>query len=192
MLTPFDQGYFKEEELKSMGFKAVGENVAIAKNCTIIGLQNISIGSNVRIDSNVSIAAHKGGLDIGSYVHIGGACHLSCAGTVSLADFSGLSQGVRIYSSTDDYSGQFLTNPMVPTKYLNVEIAPVTIGKHVVVGSGSVVLPGVYIGEGSSVGALSLVTKNLGEWGVYFGAPVKLIKFRSKQLLDLEKEFSSE
>jgi galactoside O-acetyltransferase len=57
----------------------------------------------------------------------------------------------------------------------------------VLIGSGSVVLPGVTIGEGSAVGALSLVSMSLDEWGVYFGSPAKRIKARSKNLLEMEK-----
>ena len=75
----------------------------------------------------------------------------------------------------------------MPKKYLNGTIEPVFIGRHVIIGSGSVVLPGVKIGNGSSVGALSLVTKSLEEWGVYSGAPVKRIKARKKNLLEKEK-----
>jgi acetyltransferase-like isoleucine patch superfamily enzyme len=109
-----------------------------------------------------------------------------------LKDFSGLSQGVRIYSGTDDYTGKSLTNPTVPHKYLKVKIAPVILGKHVIVGSGSVILPGLTIGDGSSVGALSLVTKSLDEWGVYFGSPAKKLKARSKDMLKLENELMLE
>lgn len=109
-----------------------------------------------------------------------------------MKDFSGLSQGVRIYSGTDDYTGKSLTNPTVPNKYLKIKIAPVLLGKHVIVGSSSVILPGVTIGDGSSVGALSLVTKSLDEWGVYFGAPAKKLKVRSKDMLKLEEEFMLE
>ena len=185
--SPFNRGYYTSEQLRKMQFKYVGENVQIAKNSTIIGLENISLGDNIRIDGNVTLACACGYLKIGSYVHIGGGCHITCTGGVELSDFSGLSQGVRIYSGTDDYSGNSLTNPTVPKKYLNGTIEPVFIGRHVIIGSGSVVLPGVKIGNGSSVGALSLVTKSLEEWGVYSGAPVKRIKARKKNLLEKEK-----
>ena len=75
----------------------------------------------------------------------------------------------------------------VETEFLNVNIKPVSIGRHVIIGSGSVILPGVRIGEGSSVGPLSLVTKSLDEWGVYLGVPAKKIKRRKKDLLEQEK-----
>lgn len=185
--NPFNQGYHSTEQLREMGFKYVGDNVQIATNCTIIGLENISLGDNIRIDGGVTLACASGYLKIGSYIHIGGGCHITCAGGVELSDFSGLSQGVRIYSGSDDYSGNSLTNPTVPKKYLNVMSKSVLIGRHVIIGSGSVVLPGVKIGMGTSVGALSLVIKSLDEWGVYVGAPAKRVKARKKDLLEQEK-----
>jgi acetyltransferase-like isoleucine patch superfamily enzyme len=190
--NPFNQGYYESDELMRFGFRRVGKNVKIAKNSTIIGLNNISIGSNIRIDGNTVIAAHSGFLELGDYIHIGGFCYLGCAGGITMSDFSGLSQGVNIYSGTDDYTGRSLTNPTVPHKYLKLKIAPVHLGRHVIVGSNSVILPGVAIGDGSSVGALSLVTKSLEAWGVYFGAPVKRLKSRSKSLLELEKKLIEE
>ncbi|TGS72469.1 acyltransferase, partial [Mesorhizobium sp. M8A.F.Ca.ET.181.01.1.1] len=102
---------------------------------------------------------------------VGGMCFLAGGGGIQMEDFSGLSQGVRVYSTSDDYSGAALTNPTVPREYLNMKIAPVRLGRHVIVGSGSVILPGCVLGEGVSVGAMSLVTKNLEPWGVYFGSP---------------------
>jgi acetyltransferase-like isoleucine patch superfamily enzyme len=190
--NPFNQGYFETEELRRFGFKSVGQNVKIAKNTTIIGLNNISLGNNIRIDGNVVIAAYSGSLMLGNYIHIGGGCYLGCSGGITMSDFSGLSQGVRIYSGTDDYTGKSLTNPTVPHKYLKLKLAPVVIGRHAIVGSGSVILPGVTVGDGSSVGALSLVTKSLDEWGVYVGTPAKKLKVRSKDMLKLEEELMLE
>ncbi len=185
--NPFDRGYFETEDLLKLGFARVGKRVKISKSASIIGLPNISLGNDVRIDDGVLIVAHNGTLNVGSYVHIAAGCFLGCSGGVTLSDFSGLSQGVKIYSRSDDYTGQSLTNPTVPIKFLNLKTAPVNLGRHVIVGAGSVILPGVDIGEGSSVGSLSLVTKSLSAWGVYFGAPVKRLKSRSKKLLDLEQ-----
>ncbi|TGS08556.1 acyltransferase, partial [Mesorhizobium sp. M4B.F.Ca.ET.190.01.1.1] len=91
-------------------------------------------------------------------------------------------------STSDDYSGAALTNPTVPREYLNMKIAPVRLGRHVIVGSGSVILPGCVLGEGVSVGAMSLVTKNLEPWGVYFGSPAKRLKARSREILQLEEQ----
>lgn len=193
MNNPFSPGYYNEEELASFGFQSVGTNVRVARNCTIIGLANISLGSNVRIDGGGAIIADGNGwLNIGSFVHVGGWCFLSAGDGIVMEDFSGLSQGVRIYSRTDDYSGEYLTNPTVPEKFTGITRGTVTLKKHVIIGSGTVILPKVTIGEGSSVGALSLVTKSLDPWGVFFGCPAKRLKDRSRRLLGLETELMEE
>lgn len=192
-MSPFNVGFFTEHELSGFGFKKLGRNISIAKNCTIIGLHNISIGDNVRIDGySTIVAAGDGFLNLGSFIHIGSYSLLSAGAGITMNDFSGISQGVRIYSKTDDYSGEHLTNPTVPARYTGVKFGKVVLGRHAIIGSGTVILPNVTIGEGSSVGAQSLVTKNLAEWGVYFGSPAKRIKNRKKNLLDLERDFLSE
>ena len=68
------------------------------------------------------------------------------------------------------------TNPMVPDEYTNVSAGEVIIGKHVIIGCGSVLLPNISIGEGVSVGALSLVKSNCDPFFVYAGNPLKKIK----------------
>lgn len=193
MKNPFDPGYYTEHDLKEAGFKSLGRNVQIARNCVVIGLENIEIGNNVRIDAfSCLIATGSGHLKIGSYVHVGGYCHLSAGAGITLADFSGLSQGVRIYSKSDDYSGNHMTNATVPEKYKGIATGPVNLGRHVILGSGCVVLPNLCIGEGCAVGALSLVVKTLEPWGVYFGSPAVKLKSRSKRLLELEEQFHAD
>jgi acetyltransferase-like isoleucine patch superfamily enzyme len=187
-MTPFEPGYYASSELREFGFRAVGDNVRISKNCTVVGAENIEIADCVRIDGYCSLfASHSGSIRLGSFIHIGSYCCLSAGAGITMEDFSGLSQGVRIYSRTDDYSGEWLTNPTVPAQFTGVISGPVKIGRHAVIGAGSVILPRLEIGEGAAVGALSLVKKSLDPWGVYFGAPAKRLKARSRKLLELER-----
>jgi acetyltransferase-like isoleucine patch superfamily enzyme len=191
--NPFDTGYFSENELKTFGFKAVGKNVKIAKNCTISGLSNISLGDNVIIDAFCSIiATGEGQLQIGSFVHIGAFCHLLASAGIEMKDFSGLSQGVKIYSKSDDYSGKSMTNPTIPSKYKAVKSGKVIINEHVIIGANTIILPGLTIGEGASVGAVSLVSSNLDSWTVYFGNPLKRLTKRSQDLLFKKEAFLKE
>jgi len=183
--TLFQSRYYTNEELKYCGFKNIGNNVMIHENVNIYGLENISIGDHVRIDPYASIIAN-GFVSIGSYVHIGSYCLLIGAEGITMENFSGLSQGVKIYTRGDDYSGEHLTNPTVPERYLGIKKGSVKLKKHVIVGANTVILPGVKIGEGSSVGAMSLVTKSLQSWGIYAGIPAKKIKIRSQKLIELE------
>ncbi|WOX47133.1 acyltransferase [Aeromonas sp. XH] len=179
-------GFLTAQQLSKMGFAAFGSNVLISDKASIYGAQRIKIGNNVRIDDFCVLSAGEGGIEIGNYIHIAVHSTLIGAGKITLSDFSNISSKVGIYSSNDDYSGGFMTNPMVPTEYTNVTHADVTLGKHVIIGSGSVVLPGVTLYEGVAVGSLSLVTKDCEAFGVYIGTPVKKIKVRKRDLLALE------
>ena len=183
--------FYSEKELKQFKFQSIGKNVLIKKNVGMFFIENISIGSNVRIDDNVIIVASskENPVKIGNYVHIATNCYLAGSAGIEMSDFSGLATGVQIFSASDDYSGKKLTNPTVGKPYIGGKFGKVTLGKHVIIGAGSIVLPDVNIKQGSSVGALSLVNKDLEDWGVYFGIPVKKIKDRQKDILKLEKEF---
>ena len=96
-----------------------------------------------------------------------------------------------MYALSDDYSGRHMTNPMVPEKYTAVSEAPVEIGAHCIIGTGSTLLPGVTLGEGCSVGAMSLINKDLEPWGIYAGIPARLIRERSRKLLELCRELEA-
>lgn len=187
--NPFNPGYYYTEDLRSFGFKKVGKNVAIAKDCVINGVENISLGDNVRIDSRTTIIALSGRLEVGSYVHIAGGCYINSAGEINVGDFVGISFGSSLFSANDDYSGKFLSGPLVPIEFKNVNVKSIILNKHVMIGSGTVILPGAIIEEGAAIGALSLVTKSIPAWGIYCGTPAKFLKNRSKALLEQEKLF---
>ena len=184
--------FLTEEQIKAMGFHHVGENCLLSDKASYYNCNNIVIGNNVRIDDFCVLSAGIGGIEIGSHIHIAVYSSLIGAGKIVLKDFSNISSKVAIYSSNDDYSGQFMTNPTVPSKYTNVTSSDVIIGKHVIVGSGCVILPGVTLETGVAVGALSLVNKNCSEFGIYIGTPVKRIKERKRDLLELEIKLKNE
>jgi len=176
------------DAIEKMGFASVGDNVQISDRASFYGTARIALGDNVRIDDFCVLAAGVGGITIGQHVHIAVYSSLIGAGKITLSDFSGLSSRVSIYSSSDDYSGATLTNPTVPGEFTGVIHADVFLGKHVIVGSGSVILPGAILEEGVAIGALSLVSKGCREFGIYSGVPVKRIMERKRDMLVLEKK----
>lgn len=178
--------FYSTEELQTLGLARFGEDVRISKKASIYNPGRISIGNHVRIDDFCVLSAGEGGIEIGDYVHIAVYCSLMGAGKIKFDDFSGLSSRVSIYSSNDDYSGEHLTNPTVPSRFAGVEHSDVNICKHVIIGSGSVVLPGVILEDGVAIAALSLVSKNCSAFGVYSGN--RRIGERKRDLLELEKQ----
>jgi len=180
--------FYSTEELQTLGLASFGKDVRISRKASIYNPGRISIGSHVRIDDFCVLSAGEGGIEIGDYVHIAVYCSLIGAGKIKLTDFCNLSSRVSIYSSNDDYSGVHLTNPTIPDQFTGVTHADVLLGKHVIIGSGSVVLPGVTLEDGVAVGALSLVTQNCQAFGIYGGIPVRRIGERKRDLLELEKQ----
>jgi dTDP-4-amino-4,6-dideoxy-D-glucose acyltransferase len=177
--------YYSEDELKLLGLSSYGKNVLISNKTSIYNPGRISIGNNVRIDDFCVLSAGSGGIEIGDYVHIAVFCSLMGAGKISMGDFSGLSSRVSVYSSNDDYSGEHMTNPTVPDMFTGVEHADVVIGKHAIVGSGAVILPGIELEEGVAIAALSLVSKSCKAFGIYSGT--RRIAERKDHFLELEK-----
>ena len=178
--------FYTKEELNEMGFKSIGENVLISDKASIYGVKNIEIGSNVRIDDFCIISAGEGGIKIGNYVHIACYAHLIGSGQIIVEDHAQISGKVSIYSSSDDFSGNYLVGPTVPKEFTNVKSLTVHLKKYVILGCNVVVLPGVTIEEGTAIGALSLVSKSLPEYGIYGGNPLRLIKERTKGMQKYE------
>lgn len=179
--------FLSKEQIESMGFKSVGENVLLSDKASYYNCKNITIGSNTRIDDFCVLSAGEGGIEIGNYIHIAVYSSLIGAGKIILKDFSNISSKVCIYSSNDDYSGEYMTNPMVSCEFTNVTHGAVSIGKHAIVGSGSIILPNVTLEDGVAIGALSLVNKSCESFYIYSGVPAKEIKQRKKGLLKCEK-----
>lgn len=180
--------FFTADEILSMKFAFVGDNVLISKKASFYGIEKISIGSNVRIDDFCILSAGAGGIVIGNYVHIAAYSSLIGSSKIILSDFSGLSSRVSVYSSNDDYSGLSLTNPTVPDNFKMVTNLDVYLGKHVIVGSGSILLPGAFLEDGVAIGAMSLVKGRCKSFGIYSGNPLKFIKERKRDLLKLEEK----
>lgn len=179
--------FYSRDELEKIGFAAIGDDVLVSRKVSIYGAEKMSLGNHVRIDD---FCVLSGKITIGSYIHIsvGSILHGDTVG-IEIADFCGISGHVSLYAASDDYSGGYLTNPMVPERYKNTYKAKIRLEKHVLIGSACTILPGVIIGEGCSIGSMSLVQKELKPWTIYAGIPCRELKPRSKRLLELEAQF---
>lgn len=181
--------FLRRQTLLKKGFKYLGKNVKISDRAMFYNAKNISIGDNSRIDDFCVLSAGEGGIEIGRNVHISTYVFIVGRGAIYINDFVGLASRVSIYSSNDDWSGKYMTNPTIDQEFTHVIYGSVNIKKHVLVGVGSIILPNVVLEEGVSIGALSLVKENCKSFYMYGGIPAKIIKKRSKRLLDTEKKF---
>ena len=180
----FNKGFVRVDLLQKSIFKKAGKNVSISKDCLIIGKENISLGSNIRIDSFTTIIANEGNLVIGNNVHIGSHSHILCTGGVRIGSHCTFSQGVKIYSQTDDYLGNYPAGIFNKNKKKYYSKSEVFIDDYNLIGSSTVILPGVKITKGCSIGALTLINRDIKKLGVYAGIPYKKIKNKKKKFIE--------
>jgi len=179
--------YYSDGELKTLGFKYVGKNVKVSNKSAIYEPEKIEIGNNSRIDDFCVIS---GKITIGKNVHITPMCLIAGGEKgIIFEDFTTVAYGVKIFTQSDDYSGETMTNSTIPKKYKNEYKKKVVLKKYSIVGAGSIIFPGVTVSKGTSVGAMSLLLKSTKAWSIYVGVPAKKIKKRKKNLLKLKKQY---
>lgn len=143
---------------------------------------NVRVGEGARIDAFVTIT---GDVEIGCYTHVGTMTCIFGTGGVSIGDYVGISPGVKIFTGTEDPSGEWVTNPTVPDHMRNPKVSPIRIADHCLIGANTVLLPGADMPQGAAVGCLSLVKHSLGAWALHAGVPARLIRARSRGVLDV-------
>jgi galactoside O-acetyltransferase len=174
-----------------LGFRARGEDVQVYPRAHIVSPEVISIGDSVIIDDFVFLV---GGVEtrIGSFVHLASFSSYLGRGRLVIEDFVSISSGARIYTGIDDFSGGSLVGPAVPEPFRQPTRSFAHIGKYALVGANTVVFPGVTLGEGCAVGALSLVNRDCEPWTIYAGVPARPLKERRRErIYDLERRLRS-
>ena len=180
-------GFLTAEQVRGLGLRSVGKNVLISDRSVIYDPDRTSIGDNSRVDDFCVLA---GEITLGRNVHVAVFNNLAAGRSkITMADFSGLAFGCHVIAQSDDYSGVTMTNPTVPEEFKAVRSSPVAIGRHAILGTGTIVLPGVEIGEGVSSGAGTVFTRSVEPWSVYVGSPARKVKNRSQALLSLEQRY---
>jgi len=99
---------------------------------------------------------------------------------ITIGEHTMIACGVIIHTSTHDYND----HPM----WLKRIDRPVDIGRHVWIGAGAIILPGVRIDDYAVVGAGSIVTANVPEGAIVAGNPARIIKFRDIENIKNNKE----
>lgn len=133
-------------------FGALGRGAGISFQIRILEPSRIAIGDRSAI-TNWCVIDGRGGLTIGDDVMI----------------------GFESIVLTSTHRSESLSAPM---REQGLYQAPVTIGDDVWIGCRTVIVPGVTIGSHAIVGAGSVVTKDIPEWGVAAGVPARVLRDR--------------
>jgi dTDP-4-amino-4,6-dideoxy-D-glucose acyltransferase len=181
--------FLSPDELARTGFGQVGVNARISRQALFFAPERIHVGDDVRIDAFCILSGGQPGLHIGRNVHISAYTSILGRAAVHIGDFATVSVRCSIFSSNDDYSGETMTNPTVPAALRGAVDAPVHIGPHAILGTGTVVLPGVRIGESAAIGAGSLVKADVPPFRMAAGVPARLLGQRGRRHRALADEF---
>jgi galactoside O-acetyltransferase len=175
-------------------FKYTGKNITIYPLARILFPENLSLGDETVIADFCFIYAIGKGIELGNFCHITEHGIIQAGGLVKFGDFSSIGPRTTILASSDNYEGEgFHGLKIFGDKYRKVSNQDVIFGRHVQVGMGSIVMPGVILGDGCQIGAGSLVTKSMPAWTLCYGSPCKPIREYSKdKILRLEDEFLKE
>lgn len=131
--------------------KRCGGYFSSAPGFVIDGVEKVSIGRNCAFNRGVFIAASEG-IEFGDDVLVG-----------AYSIFRDAEHGLRF-------------GELIRTQKKNM--SRITIGNDVWIGSHAVILKGSNIGDGTVIGANSLVKRDTGKYGIWVGSPVKLMRMR--------------
>jgi len=181
--------FFDLSELESLGQDSIiGRTVRIRKP------KLCSIGHHTILDDFTYVSCC---ITVGDYTHIG-ASGVMIGGNahISIGDFVNIAPGCRLIAASNDFSGGGLVGPAIPPAYAAPSIiGNITLEDHVLLGTNTVVLPGVHVPEGVSTGAMTLLTADmkLEPWTLYVGAPARPLRCRdSAQILATAARLRSE
>lgn len=178
-------------------FKSCGKNLKIGKGVNIINPQYITVGDNVSIGDNATLVARgEGGIVLGDnamlqhriyldtehadgYINVGASVYIGTGTTLfghrglEIGDHTLLAQNISLTPYSHIYD-----NPDADIITQGGHSVKVTIGRDVYVGMGVCIMYSGNIGDGSVIGAGSVVVKPIPPYSVAVGCPAKVIKER--------------
>ncbi len=159
---------------------SLGKDSYFRRPWYITNPDRIEIGARARIGRHVVInamgsyegVAQNGHVRLGDDVYLGSYTQIHAMNPLEIGDGVVISEHVYISDTShriDPREGLIMKQPL-ETK------GPVRIGRHVFLGYGCSILPGVTLGDHAVVGARALVTRDVPPYSLVAGSPARVIK----------------
>ena len=161
-------------EFNPEDFRRLGKSVVFENGVLVFHPENIEIGDNVYIGHYTILKGyHKNSMVIDDHTWIGQQCFFHSAGGLRIGKAVGIGPKVTILTSQHQ-----ALDRNVPVYFSPLEFAEVVLEDGCDIGAGTIILPGVRVGEGAIVGAGSVVTKDVESFIVVAGNPARILRRR--------------
>lgn len=139
----------------------------------------MTTGYGCRIEAYIANGNKKKKIWFGKRVQLNDYVHISSIEEIKIGD--DVLMASNIYISDNSHGcykgGEKDTSPEIEPIVRPYYVAPVLIENRVWIGEGTIIMPGVTIGEGAIIGAHSVVTKSIPSNTIAVGSPAKPIKY---------------
>lgn len=139
--------------------------------------QQLTTGVGCRFDAyrssqgGISISLGKN-VQINDYVHMVGMESIFIGDNVLMASHVFISDNSHGSYKGNDHD----SSPIIPPIEREYYTAPVKIGNNVWIGEGVIIMPGVTIGDGCVIGAHTVVNKDVSDYSIAVGSPMRIVK----------------
>jgi acetyltransferase-like isoleucine patch superfamily enzyme len=162
-------------ELLALGFESVGEGCQVSPLASFHGVSG-KLGNRVRIDD---FAILTGRIVIDDNVHVSPFCFLNgTGGGIHCEEDSGMGAGCKLLTRSDDYSD-------VSTGGTRSKLeGQITLGRRTILGVDVLVLPGVFIGQNSTIGTKCTIVSSVPDQSRLMSSSVRTVGFSSSIVME--------
>jgi acetyltransferase-like isoleucine patch superfamily enzyme len=162
-------------------FKHAGKNISISPPFRFSNLGGVVLGDRVTISKDCWLQTLDRDLDldvIRPKIVIGNGCNIGMGATISAAQSIVFGENILLARNVyiSDHRHAF-ENVELPIKVQGIcGIEEVSIGANSWIGQNACILPGSKIGRHCVIGSNSVVNRNIPDYSVAAGAPVRIIR----------------
>jgi acetyltransferase-like isoleucine patch superfamily enzyme len=170
--------HFVNRQLAEASFAQKYPDAKVAEGVLLYGLDRITAGRNLFIDRRAylncgTLNGSNGFIHMGDDVEVGPYSVLWGAGGITIGN--NVHIGAHV-SMTAHEALQMTPDREYPNGQLDFDYAPIVIEDHVLICSGTTIVPGVRIGHHSMIGGGAVVTSDIPPYSLAVGCPARVIK----------------